>query len=163
MTVRVELSLWAMATLVAIGAVALMLRPFPYTPARVDERSSMRPTAPDSAHLVRLAGGIIATDPFRMYRQPPSARFDPASRSVVQSGIPTLEAPRPVLLLRAIVGGPPWEALLEGIPGRSGPLVVRTGDTLGELVIQSVGSDTVVIAGMDTTWRLALAGVRAWP
>jgi hypothetical protein len=64
--------------------------------------------------------------------------------------------PKPRLVLRGILGGPPWDALIEGIPGREGSAVVRTGDKLAGLLIRSVRRDTVVVRGADTTWKLTM-------
>jgi hypothetical protein len=66
---------------------------------------------------------------------------------------------RPPLAIGGIVG-PPWEALLEGVPGEERGVVVRTGSTLGELKVRSVSRDLVVIQGQDTTWRLSVK--KAW-
>jgi hypothetical protein len=63
---------------------------------------------------------------------------------------------RPPLLLRGITGGPPWQVVLEGVPGRSGHLVLRSGDEIAGLKIRAVVHDTVIIRGPDTTWRLTM-------
>jgi hypothetical protein len=47
-------------------------------------------------------------------------------------------------------------ALLDGVPGRSATAIVRARDTLGGLLIQRVGHDTVLVSNADTTWRLTL-------
>jgi hypothetical protein len=73
---------------------------------------------------------------------------------------PEPKAPRPTLVLRGIIGGPPWSAILEGIPGRQGSVVLRRGDTVAALVVRAVRRDTVVIEGADTTWRLTVK--RSW-
>ena len=53
--------------------------------------------------------------------------------------------------------GPPWQALLEGVPGREGTaVVVRRGDVLGDLRIRDVTGTTVTVVGPDTTWRLTV-------
>jgi hypothetical protein len=56
--------------------------------------------------------------------------------------------------------GPPWQAVVEGIPGREGGVVVREGEVLGELRVRSIKRDTVVVVGFDTTWALAVR--RPW-
>jgi len=58
------------------------------------------------------------------------------------------------------VFGPPWQAVLEGIPGKQGSVVVRVGDVFGELRIRSIRRDTVVVQGADTTWKLTVR--RTW-
>jgi hypothetical protein len=63
-------------------------------------------------------------------------------------------------VLRGIVGGPPWDAMIDGIPGRQGSVLVRRGDTLGGLTVSAINRDTVTIHGSDTTWRLFIK--RSW-
>jgi hypothetical protein len=54
------------------------------------------------------------------------------------------------------ISGPPWEALVEGIPGKQGAVVVRPGDRVEDLRIRSISQDLVVVQGRDTTWRLQI-------
>lgn len=54
------------------------------------------------------------------------------------------------------ISGPPWEALIEGIPGKQGAVVVRPGDRVEDLRIRSITQDLVVVQGRDTTWRLQI-------
>jgi hypothetical protein len=65
-------------------------------------------------------------------------------------------APKPRLVLRGVLGGPPWEAVLEGIPGREGSVVVRTGEVIGGLTIRAIRNNAVFVQGMDTTWTLTM-------
>jgi hypothetical protein len=44
--------------------------------------------------------------------------------------------------------------LLDSVPGRDGSVLVRKGDTLGGLRVRSIGRDTVIVQGVDSTWRL---------
>lgn len=160
MNVRVELSIWTATVMLLAGTLLVWRRPMAEPHAGRAHDVAAAPVARDAAQFARLAGGIIASDPFRLDREPNPLRYDPDNPHAVQSGAAAPPPQRPALLLRAIVGGPPWEALLEGIPGRSGPALVRPGDTLGDLVIRSVFRDTVVVAGLDTTWRLGIG--RGW-
>jgi hypothetical protein len=59
-------------------------------------------------------------------------------------------------VLRGLVGGPPWNAILDGVPGHDGGFVVRAGDSVAGLKIRSVRRDGATIRGMDTTWILRL-------
>lgn len=101
----------------------------------------------------------VDNDPFRLSNRPADVPF--AGRgSTVTSAPGTLQAlpPRPSLSVSAIVGGPPWSAVLAGIPGRTGGAVVSAGDRIEGLRIIAVSRDSVVIQAADTTWRLALGG-----
>lgn len=107
--------------------------------------------------LVAAAEVLVARDPFRLERRPSAVAYTPALESAPP---PPPRPPRPTLAVTGIVGGPPWEALIEGMPGRQGSVLVRRGDTLSGLRVRSVTRDTVRITGMDTTWALGVR--RAW-
>ena len=62
--------------------------------------------------------------------------------------------PRPLLALTGMVLGREPAAILEGVPGEEGPVVVRLGDVRGPVKIVSVDSERVVVRGLDTTWSL---------
>jgi hypothetical protein len=59
-------------------------------------------------------------------------------------------------VLRGIVGGPPWQAIVDGIPGIPDGSVLKAGQTFEKYVIRSVSKDTVIVQGPDTTWHLTL-------
>lgn len=67
---------------------------------------------------------------------------------------------KPRLVLRGVLGGPPWDAIVEGIPGREGSVVLRAGQSLGGITMRAVRRDTAYARGFDTTWTLTLA--RTW-
>jgi hypothetical protein len=67
---------------------------------------------------------------------------------------------KPRLVLRGVLGGPPWDAVVEGIPGRDGAVVVRAGESVSGITIRSVRRDTAYARGFDTTWALTLG--RSW-
>jgi hypothetical protein len=108
--------------------------------------------------LARSSSYVAENDPFRTSRQPPSIPYSPSLEGLAPP--PVARAPRPNFILRGIVGGPPWSAIVEGVPGRSGAALLRKGDSLGDLVVRLVTRDTVVIKGADTTWRLTMR--RTW-
>jgi prophage tail gpP-like protein len=67
-----------------------------------------------------------------------------------------------MLRLQGVIGRTNrWEAVIAGIPGRDGSVVVRAGDTLEGLRIRRIDRDTVVVGAVDTTWKLTVKGV--WP
>ena len=96
-------------------------------------------------------------DPFRLTREPSAVPYD-ANGEVVTPAQPA--PPKPPLALSGIVG-PPWVAVLEGVPGRTGSVLAKTGDTLARppltlLVVHRIWRDTVVVRGADTTWTLTV-------
>ena len=64
--------------------------------------------------------------------------------------------PKPMLMLRGLLGGPPWTALIEGLPSREGAVVLRLGETHAGVTFRGVRHDTVAIVGFDTTWKLTV-------
>jgi hypothetical protein len=161
----VERSCWGVASVALALAVmgwhravpsasALDTRPLTSSPA-------VRAYAPDS--LIGAASIITAADPFRATRKPPAVGYRPDLEGAAPP--PPARPPRPSLVLRGIVGeAGAWAAVLEGVPGRSAGIVVRRGDVLGTkeqpLTVRSIGRDTVMVQGADTTWRLTVP--RAW-
>ena len=158
---RLDLLLWAATCALATVAGIAWQRAVP--PVMVS-----RPTLPSAPRALRhidpdslsaAASAVVAGDPFRLDRHPATVAYRPELDGAPPPPSPP-KPPHPALTLTGIVGGPPWEALLSGVPGREGSVLVRTGDTLGSLKIRAVGRDTVVVQGVDTTWRLTL--VRPW-
>jgi hypothetical protein len=109
--------------------------------------------------LSAAAAAAAAGDPFRLDRQPASAAYHPELEGIPPVPPPPAP-PKPPLAVAGIVGGPPWAALLDGVPGKEGSVLVRAGDTLAALTVRAVTPTTVTITGLDTTWRLSLK--RPW-
>lgn len=161
-----EILLWAAALLVLLAGWSRWRRAEPDASA---PRSALTATPPEPRRIPRdrlAAAGQTVTggNPFRLDRAPAPIGF-------VQPGIggmpgmpgmmgppPVYEPPpppRPQLFVSGIVG-PPWQALLEGVPGREGAVVVKRGDVLGDLRVREITQSVVVVASPDTTWRLTV-------
>lgn len=161
---HVELALWVGAAVVAALAAARGRRMTAELSTSTGRAPAWDADGTSSPVLVRRSGAlvtaseaVVARDPFRFERRPSGVAYSPALEGAPP---PPPRPPRPALAVTGIVGGPPWEALMEGIPGREGSTLVRRGDTLGGLRVGSITKDTVRISGMDTTWTLPLR--RAW-
>lgn len=136
-------------------------------PTAVAPPGALEAVPPEPRRLPRealaAAGRTVAGgNPFRLDRVPAPIGF----RQPGAPGFPGMPGepppyappppPRPQLAVSGIVG-PPWQALLEGVPGREGSAVaVKRGDVLGELRIREVTRTTVVVSSPDTTWRLTV-------
>jgi len=154
---RFEQLLWAATFAAAMGGILVMQRQ--WTPSVAQAPAPPRNTAaPIVSRRLAITEGqileIIEGDLFRSDRHAAASDRGPVAQSPVP-GKPVL--PRPSLVLRGIVGGPPWDAIVEGIPNHDGAYVVRAGETVGALNVRSVRRDGVIIRGMDTTWTLRLA------
>jgi hypothetical protein len=154
---RIEQLLWVTTSLVAIGG-ALVMRPQRLAglmpPVRMVQRH--RPAGPvrKTKSTTDQGRDIVAGDLFRRERQiNDSAPWGAASQL---TPLPPPAPPKPRLVLRGLVGGPPWQAILDGLPGHEGSYVARAGDSIGGLKIRSVRGDGATIRGMDTTWLLKL-------
>ena len=153
-----ELLLWGAAAFFAAAAV----RGWQSVSAEPDVaggRHLASPASPRRIDLVLLrtaSSGVTDSDPFRLDRRPATVPFG----ATVQAGLieppPPPAPPRPSLRLVGTAGGPPWQGVLEGVPGREGSVVVRPGDVLGELRVRSVRRDSAVVQGMDTVWHLVV-------
>lgn len=121
----------------------------PVVPASPAEPRVVAPEALDAG-----AASVVETNPFRLSRRPATVAYSPALEGLEPA--PVAQAPRPNLVVRGIVGGPPWSAIIEGIPGRDGSVLLRRGDTIAALLVRAVRRDTVVVEGADTTWRLTV-------
>ena len=110
---------------------------------------------PSGDSLLAASEVISAGDLFRAEREP-------APDNAVLQGAAT--APyatvRPQLVLRGLIGGPAWQAIIEGIPGVEGAVVLRTGETRDGLTLRAVRRDTAVLTTKDTTWKLTVR--RTW-
>jgi hypothetical protein len=67
---------------------------------------------------------------------------------------------KPHLVLKGVLGGPPWDAVVEGIPGREGAVVIRVGESVAGVSVRAIRRDTAYVRGFDTTWALPLT--RTW-
>ena len=111
------------------------------------------PEVTDADSLDDAAATIVANDPFRLSNRPPSVRF--AATNTVVAPVVQL---RPQLAVRAIIGGPPWSAIVEGIPGQAGATFVTPGAAFDVVRIRSITRETVVVQAPDTTWTLTMKG-----
>jgi hypothetical protein len=151
---RVEPLLWATAAVfLALGVLrwrfAVDASDLGVSPTQLVARAIPDPLG---AAADRTAALAIDADPFRASRRPSSVAF-----AAQGDGAPVApRAPRPPLAMAGSVGGPPWSAILDGVPGHDGSLIVTAGDTVAGLRIKSVRRDSVVVQGADTTWRLGV-------
>jgi hypothetical protein len=142
----------AILILLAIGAARLAAPLMGDATAREDIGLTGAPPLPslgsDSTMEV-LAAQIAEGDPFFLAdtsaRERASGEGAPASTTVGGT-----------LMVIGVLGGPPWQAVLEGIPGQAGAVVVREGQSLGELRIVRIRRDSLLIAARDTVLRLQL-------
>lgn len=141
-------TIWA-ATLLSFGVGVMRFQSAaesirtgaPYSTPRFPRLSSAAPTV-NVAELVRL----LPSAPVRVAASTlPSVRMD--------------APPRP--LLRGVVGGPPWLAILAGVapPGPEQRLV-RVGDTIGPFTLVAIGPDSAVVQHGSARLVLPLAGPR---
>ncbi|MCC6317241.1 MAG: hypothetical protein IT361_06060 [Gemmatimonadaceae bacterium] len=136
---------------VAIAASAWASLPADEPPSVRSPVPEIHLAAPMVAESIAAAAEVVERrNPFSISRRPvtTSQRVEPAAAR-----------PQPPLLqLQGIVGGPPWSAVVQGIPGRDGEVLVQPGDTIAGLRIVRVTSTSVLVAMRDTAWALRLAG-----
>lgn len=158
---RLEATLWLLAlTLVCWSAFrGSRLRPAAQATAVTLPGAAAIPAAFPLERLFVAATTAAETDPFRLERHPSAVPYKPGFEGAPPPPPPP-RPPRPNLALSGTIGGPPWAALIEGMPGREGSILVRQGDLLGDFRIALVTRDSVIVEGADTTWNLKLK--RVW-
>mgnify|MGYP001331351178 CR=1 FL=1 len=118
------------------------------------------PPAPDSS---RSATSVLQSrNPFRLDRKPTAVRYNPWQPAPPPAAVnlPAPKPPKPILSLAGILGGPPWSALIEGLPGREGGVLIDVGEQRDGFRVIAVIGDTVFVVGADTSW--ALTPRRPW-
>jgi hypothetical protein len=155
---RTEIAL-ATATLV-LGAAALVRWRSAVPPGDGAPLTVARSMESAAIHDRKLLGESALTtteqDPFRLSRTPSDVPYVP-KRAAPAAPAPAAPAFRPTLVLKGIIGGPPWQAILDGIPGEPAGTVVSAGRTFERLVIRAITRDTVVVQAPDTVWHLTLS------
>jgi hypothetical protein len=157
---RVERALWSCAA-IALAAGLLGLRAAERTGvaagAMVLPVVDVAVERPTSGSFEAAVGAIAAHNLFRAERA--SAEEGESSASSGPTGM-TVPSNKPHLVLKGVLGGPPWDAIVEGIPGREGAVVIRVGESVAGVTVRAVRHDTAYVRGFDTTWALPLA--RTW-
>lgn len=117
-----------------------------------DGGSERRPPSPEDVRVT------IERNPFRLSRLAADVRFGrPGAPAVEPAAAPMA---RPTLVLRGIVGGPPWTAIIDGLPGQAAGTLAREGSIFDKLLVRTVTAAGVVVQAPDTTWQLTLIGAR---
>ena len=104
--------------------------------------------------LDSAASHIVAHDPFRLERKPASVAYNTSPTGIVATVAPVIPMLR--IALQGTIGGPPWHAIISGVPGHAGTIIVSSGDTLGGISIRKVNRDSVTIRVKDSTWTVAM-------
>jgi hypothetical protein len=159
---RQEAIVFTLATLSAVGAAIRILRVRDDVLASAPVSFTVSPSVPsvDDDSLSEAAANAAANDPFRLVNRPSTVRYDAKLEGGMGVPAPFVAPVRPPLVLKAVIGGPPWQAIVDGMPGQQPGTIVRTGNTFDKLTVRSVGKDTVVIQAPDTTWKLTLTRTR---
>ena len=136
----------------AIGALRAARDTAPSVPDPSNEELPRPPLRLEADSLSAFSEVVTEHDLFRLSRRPSQVQRGQSAPETIAPAAIT----RPTLSLAGIVGGPPWVALLEGVPGRDATVALATGDTVAGLRVRSVDRNVAVIAGTDTVWRLIL-------
>jgi hypothetical protein len=153
-----EVSLAVLAlTLAASAARRAAGDPFVDAPVPVPPAAQGSVGHASAAALARAQASLVRRNPFRINHSPAIIRVGQAAeRITVDTPAGPLPPVRPELLVRAIVGGPPWSALVERLPTSSGAVVVREGDVFGTLTIGVITRDTLALIERDSVWKFAV-------
>ncbi len=141
-------SLSVIATFLVIGAVRSRALA-DLDPLRIDRSQPPRIPKLDSGEV---AVQLRQVDPFRISNRPSAVRHGQAPLPER----PPAAAYRPQLLLKAIVGGPPWTAIIGGVPGQRGDVILAVGEQADSLRVRAIDRQSVTLVGPDTVWILRL-------
>lgn len=152
---------WALCGVVTLASIAAWTTAVPRVqPPQADAPAGVGPAVvADTSGLATATARLRDHDPFRVERKPAPVRFTPWE-SASPSAPPRPAPIRPPLALVGIVGGPPWSAVVEGIPGRETGVLLTVGEEANGIRLTEIRGDTVRLAGFDTTW--ALVPRRPW-
>lgn len=129
----------AVRTAVAYGSIDLSRSADPATPIRV-----WAPVAGNHVEVTR--------NPFRISGLMSQVRIGETAQAISQ------ERSNPGFSVRATIGGPPWSAILVGVSGVEGGLVVVPGDNVEDYTVDSITSAHVYLSSGGLTWSLGLQG-----
>lgn len=121
--------------------------------------TAARPQPMSEDSLESLGSQVVDGDVFRIARHGSSVAYDGRARGASLAAPLPMSAPLPpksVLTLKAIIGGPPWQGVIDGFPGHPEGTLVTLGDKIERFTVKGIGRDTVVIQAPDTLYRLTL-------
>ncbi len=108
----------------------------------------------DGESLDSAATLVVAHDVFRLERKPATVAYSVTPTGFIAPSAQTTPTIR--IALQGTIGGPPWHAIISGVPGHDGTIVVSAGDTLGGVAIRRVNRDSVTVRVKDSTWTVTL-------
>lgn len=158
---RIVMASCALVTIICTTIASLRWRETPLGSRAIeipDVAPAPDPATTDESLTAAEIDVVAAHDPFRLANTPSRVAFDATG---ADNGPAFAPAPRPIppnLVLKAIVGGPPWQAIVDGLPGQSSGVIATAGAVFQDLVIRSVTRDRVVVEGRDTAWVLTFGG-----
>jgi hypothetical protein len=123
----------------------------------VTEVQSPAPSSPPDSLVSRAFERPV----FRPDRRPGAGRFDPALRAEAGNESGPVPVERPTPALSGIIWGAEPAALIEGMPGAQGSLVMRRGEVASGIRVVRIEPQRVVLVGGDTTWTLKVR--EPWP
>ncbi len=146
---------WTLCGVATLAAIAAWTTAVPRAvPGTARGRGAAPAVVVDTSGISAAAARLRDRDPFRIDRKPAPIRFTPWE-SAPPGGTPPRPAPiRPSLAVAGIVGGPPWIAVVEGIPGREAGVLLTVGEEANGIRLTEIRGDTARLAGFDTTWAL---------
>lgn len=141
---------------VVASSAATVLRTLSALFARSADPAGAVVASPLSGRLQRdsvneLLAGALRHSPFRLGSTTAVPTVDAAPPLPQASAAPDI-------VVKAIVGGPPWQAVVQGLPGTTEERVVRVGERVSDVTILTIASESVVLRWNDSTWTVRLPG-----
>ena len=151
---RTERWLWVTVVVATVSGVARIsaIAPSPTDAAIPIDTTAFRRGPTQDRRLGEEGRAVRTNNPFHLDRRPADVPYSPNWQP---TAAPASE-PLPTLELLGILGGPPWRAIIGGLPGTTSDVVAQAGQTIGDFTIRSVQRDSVVVQTPDTVWVLTL-------
>lgn len=148
---------WLASAALTAGAVSAWWRAVPSIdqPVRGPAPGLAGGAAPfDSSQVADAARRTRDDDPFRIARRPSAVAYRPDWQAAAEPSSVPNGPPKPTLVLVGLIGGPPWNALIEGLPGREQGVMLGLGEEVAGIRLRRIAGDNVILSGLDTTWVL---------
>jgi hypothetical protein len=165
--ISLPVGLWLAALALGGGAAAAFRDPAAPADAAVTASAAAPalPAATDRNRLRADAAVLRDRDPFRLARAPTAYRVGappplPAFPQATPLAAPEYTPPpAPVqapLSVSGIVGGPPWQAVLENVPGAGRAVPLAAGEASNGVRVLWIRGDSVAVQTADGTSVLTL-------
>jgi hypothetical protein len=158
--------LWLAALTLGTAAAAAFRDPPAVTAAPAASLAAPAPPPAQDRNRLRTDAALLRDrDPFRLARAPTAFRlgappplpaFPQPTPSAGTEYTPPPPPPPAPLTVSGIVGGPPWQAVLENVPGAGRAVLLAAGEASSGVRVLWIRGDSVAVSSAGGTVVLTL-------